>query len=184
MEVLAPQVQQFRDQVELIILADDGEKSTGSKRNRGLEMAGLSDYVAAIDDDDLVSESYVVKTLEALKSDPDCVGWRMKRFSNGTPIGEGIHSIECKKYWTEQRPDGSRIYHRTPNHLNPIRTELARKVGFPDQSVAEDHVFAAQIFPHLKSEVFIDDYLYSYFYRTPLNREEMNIGSEAVAVVA
>ena len=68
--------------------------------------------------------------------------------------------------------DTVRVYHRTPNHLNPIRRELALLAGFPDQPVAEDHCFAARVFPHLKTEEFIDAFMYDYLYRTIGEREE------------
>ena len=40
--------------------------------------------------DDLVHERYVALTIDALATRPDCVGWKMKRYSDDDEIGDGI----------------------------------------------------------------------------------------------
>lgn len=174
MDVLRPQL---TDDVEILTAEDSGEQTTGAKRNDLLKMAS-GRWVCGIDDDDLVPEDYVERTLLALAGNPDCVGWRMKRFTNGEEFADGIHSLSCKKYHVEMQPGGRRLYCRTPNHLNPIRTEIALATGFPDQTVAEDHCFAVRVFPHLKTEVFIDAVMYHYLYRTPMAREHGAVDAE------
>jgi glycosyltransferase involved in cell wall biosynthesis len=177
--VLGPQTRD-NPQVESIVFSDDGERSIGTKRNQMVAMA-RGDYIAFIDDDDLVAPDYVARVIEALKTRPapDCVGFRMKRYSNGRPIGEGIHSIRFECYGQKQLPEGMTLYERTPNHLNPIRADLVRQVPFPDLNWGEDSAFARGVRPLLKSEVFIDEYLYMYYYRTPYVRrgETVNAGA-------
>ena len=81
----------------------------------------------------------------------------------------------------EPAPDGQRLYQRTPNHLNPIRRELALAVGFRDQSVAEDACFAVQVFPMLEREAFIDQFMYDYLYRMPMTRQTDEFPDEVAA---
>ena len=164
LECLAPQL--TRADIGLLILSDDGTLEIGEKRNRLLEMA-RADYVCFIDDDDLVSPNYVSALSGALQSSPDCVGFKMRRFYDQIEIGEGINSIKCGSY----RNEGHTFY-RTPGHLNPIRRELAVQIGFEPISRHEDMIFAERIFPLLKTEVFIDEHLYEYWYRSPRKRQE------------
>jgi hypothetical protein len=111
------------------------------------------------------------RTVEALQTRPDCVGWRMQRYSDGRPIGEGIHSITVGHERGKTLVDGTVLYKRTPNHLNPIRREIAASVPFPEVNHGEDWAFMVNVFPMLKSEVFVDEYLYHYYYRMPMARE-------------
>jgi hypothetical protein len=160
--------------IELVEFEDDGELDIGSKRNV-LSAAAIGDYQAFIDDDDLVADQYPASILEALQTQPACVGFRVKRTSNGKPIGESINSLAMLHNGKMALPEGRTLYLRTPNHLNPIRRELIQKLGpepFPKMNHGEDQIFAAHILPILRGgrEVFIDQYLYHYEYRMPDRR--------------
>ena len=67
-------------------------------------------------------------------------------------------------------------YHGEMPHGRWLITKLdllcARAVGFPNQSIAEDICFTVQVFPLLKREEFIDEFMYDYFYRTPHTRPQ------------
>jgi hypothetical protein len=166
---LQPQVS---GDVRLIVDADDGDVSIGTKRNRLLKgaAAAAAEYVAFFDDDDLPAPNYVSELKRALQCRPDCVGFRVRRYSNEQDIGESVHSMACLEYRQSPLPDGRTVYWRTPNHLNPVRLEIAAAHGFPDQNWAEDRAYAEAIRPQLKTEVFLNAHLYEYWYRTPGNR--------------
>lgn len=165
---LAPQL---TDEVELLIETDAGELSIGAKRNR-LVLRAQGKYVAFIDDDDLVSDDYVARILEAAKQDSDAIGFRVKRLVNGIQVGEAVHSLENTRYEQRTLADGSRLYLRPPNHLNPIRRSIAFQVPFMPANFGEDRDYAERVRPLLKSEHFIDAQLYMYLYRTPALRAE------------
>lgn len=160
MGVLFEQWHMNKANVELLTMVDDGEKSIGQKRQELLEQA-TGDYVCFIDDDDLVPEDYVEATLKALETEPDCVGWKMDRRMNGRPDSIQIHSLKFKE-WGKFK-DGT--HYRTPNHLNPIRRELALQVGFKDLNAGEDKDYSDRIRPLLKTEVFLDRIMYTYLFR-------------------
>jgi glycosyltransferase involved in cell wall biosynthesis len=150
--------------VEVVMEIDDGEDSIGVKRNRLLSNA-FGEYVCFIDDDDQVSRDYVRLILDALDGKPDCVGFNLRYYVDGTHKGDAIHSLRYQNYG--QHRDGRlMVYERTPNHLNPIRRDVALQVGFPDKNHGEDTDFAVTIRPLLKTEVFIDQTLYHYLYRS------------------
>jgi glycosyltransferase involved in cell wall biosynthesis len=163
---LSPQL--TRDDVGLIVLSGpslaEGGPSIGVRRNRLLAKV-TAEYVVMCDDDDLVHPQYIEKITAALAEKPDCVGFKMRRFYDGIDIGDGINSIKCGGY----RNEGHTFY-RTPGHLNPIRREIAQSVAYEDLDRLEDITYAAAIFPLLKTEFFVDEYLYEYWFRSPRAR--------------
>jgi len=149
---------QKTDEVEILTNIDDGKKKIGTKRNELLEMA-KGDYVAFIDDDDLVFDKYIKLILQALEEEPDCVGFKGKLTRDGSHVGIFTHSIKYKKWFQKGKE-----YYRCPNHLNPIRKDLALKVKFPNKNWGEDRDYSVGLRSYLKKEVFIDQILYYYLF--------------------
>jgi hypothetical protein len=166
---------QLVDGVEIITSLDDGDRTIGWKRNQLCREAS-GEYQAHVDDDDLPSPDYVAKVVEALDEKPDCVGFKVRRFVDGVQPNNdiAIHSIRNPAYSFEDR-DGLRTYLRPANHLCPVRSELARRVGFKDKNWGEDQDYATRLRPLLKTEVFIDAFLYDYLFRTPWSRTREKI---------
>ncbi len=150
-------------EVQIITNPDGGKKTIGQKRNE-LVAQSTGKYICFVDDDDLVSPQYVAKVLAALKSDPDCVGFKVERTSDGTATGTAVHSLKYERYGDGKAAGGSIIWERTPNHLNPIRRTIAIQCEFPHQSFGEDSAYAVKVRPLLKTEKFIDEVLYRYEY--------------------
>ena len=139
-------VNQLTTDVEMLILPDNGEQTIGAKRNTLLEGA-TGDYVAFIDDDDMISKDYVEKVLAALEGNPDCasldgyVYWRdgSKRLFR--------HSIEYTSWYTSEGID-----YRMPSHLNAIKREYALQVRFQEINHGEDHQNSKDLQKYLKTE--------------------------------
>ncbi len=142
--------------VEILVDADDKQLSTGEKRNNLLARA-TGRWCAFVDDDDMVSHDYVKNILVALNSEPDVVGIEGLLFYRGNPGKLFVHSLAVKSWFEKDS-----VYYRNPNHLNPIKRELAIKAGFPDATMGEDHEFSKKILPLLKSEVFLLGPVYHY----------------------
>lgn len=162
LNVLNPQV---TDEVEILTYSDDGRVTTGRKRNDLIKQA-KGQYVVFVDDDDMVSDTYVSDILKAATKNPDCItfrGWmttdnRSKtefRLSINYPYAEG---------WYE----GKMIYFRYPNHITPIKREIALQVPFPNVSMGEDYAWATEIHKRklLNTEVHIRKELYFYLYQS------------------
>lgn len=149
-------------QVEIITQEDAKVIVIGTKRNQMLQKA-KGKFVAFVDDDDWVSPSYVADILHAIRSCPglDCVGFYGEVFFVGQLGGVMIHSTLCRT-WTEVPG----YYYRPPNHLNPIRTELARRVRFRPVRFSEDHFWSLEMMQRnfLKTEVFLG-HRPTYIYR-------------------
>lgn len=142
--------------VELIV--NDEDCSVGLKRNKLLN-AARGEYVAFVDDDDEVPEYYVDEILQAATVHPDCIGIvGVIREQSGNNLFK--HSIEYVGWYT----GGDGTYYRTPNHLNPIKREIATAIRFdPSMSFGEDRKFSDRVRPHLKSEVYIRDKIMYYY---------------------
>lgn len=128
----------------------------GTKRNKLLALAS-GKYVVFQDDDDSISTDYIEKILEACKSDCDCIGISGVITTNGTGERQW-HISKDFQMWFERLG----VYYRTPNHISPVKRELALAAGFPEISFAEDYEYSMRLLPMLKTECKIPGILYYY----------------------
>jgi len=148
---------QGNSDVEILANIDDGAIPIGKKRNDLLNNS-RGEYVCFVDDDDVISPFYVSKILEAIESKPDCVGLEGIIIQKNIGPRKFIHSIQYDDWFEEND-----IYYRCPNHLNPIKRDIACFVGFPDISYHEDVDFSKRVKEHLKTEVYIKEPIYFYY---------------------
>lgn len=146
-------------QVE-IITDDSMEYNVGAKRNRLLEKA-QGEYVVFCDDDDDITSNYVSLILEACKSGADCIGISGIITTNGRDKRQWHISKDYGR-WHEKNG----IYYRTPNHISPVKRELALQAGFPEIAFGEDAEYSRRLLPLLKTEVKIEQNIYWYKYVT------------------
>lgn len=141
-----------------IIINADINKNVGQKRNALLELS-KGDFVVFIDDDDEIHDNYIDAFMNVIQMNPDtdCIGYRGYITFNGASKKNWVISKECKS-WHEK--DG--VYYRTPNHISPVKRQIAIQVKFPEIEFGEDFEYSMGILPYLKKEVFIDEQLYHY----------------------
>jgi hypothetical protein len=162
MDILKPQI--LNKEVDIIIEKDNGELPIGIKRNFLLSKVTRK-YCAFIDDDDTVSNDYVDRILESIQIGKkgnkfiDCIGICGYIIKNKKRTWQFRHSITVNK-WCKDRKN--MIYFRTPNHLNPIRSDLAMRCKFPSISFGEDKSYSDMVKPYLKNEIFIEKPIYFY----------------------
>lgn len=159
-ELLAPLLAELEkqaegDHVEINVISDNGEITIGKKRN-DLLLTAKGEYIAFIDDDDWVSPDYISSIITALETKPDCVGIEGTMQTN---LGDTVfkHSIDYQGWYT-----GADAYYRTPNHLNPVKRQIASKIGFPDLMFGEDRRYSEKLRKDLHTEVYIDHPIYLY----------------------
>jgi glycosyltransferase involved in cell wall biosynthesis len=151
----------YRINSEVEIISDDSmDYNIGVKRNKLLETAS-GDYIVFIDDDDTVSKDYVKLILEATNTNPDCIGISGIITTNGIKKRKWFIS---KNYGSWYKKD--KIYYRTPNHISPVKREIAIKAMFPEIKFGEDIEYSKRILPFLKREVIITKIIYHYDYCT------------------
>lgn len=156
---LLNQVEHY-DNIEILIEVDNGELTIGEKRQRLLDRAN-GQYLCFIDDDDLVSSDYIEKTITALENNPDCLSLTGMLYHHGRRVKPFIHSIRYTEY-----SEDNKAYYRPPNHLNVVRTEIARKYGFPKLDHGEDTDYAMRMCrgEDLKRETEIEGVIYHYYF--------------------
>ncbi len=158
---LNPQIENdnLQSEVEVLISSDDGQKSIGQKRNELVKQAS-GKWICFVDDDDYVCDSYVRLIMKALRDgDPDCVGLTGEIMWKGT-WRKFIHSLRYTKYENLPGP----VFVRPPNHLNPVKAEIVRRVKFPEINRGEDTRYAMTLCKAglIKTEKFIKEVLYFY----------------------
>lgn len=153
---------QITNQVEVLCNKDGGWKSIGQKRQELLEKA-RGRYIAFVDDDDRVSPDYVEKVLDAIKQDPDVIGIHLIMGTDAKLSGLTYHSLKYDTWFSTPGDEPSwKYYYRNPNHLNPVKRELALRTGFKSINMGEDRKYSLELLPHLKTEVYIETPIYYY----------------------
>lgn len=150
-------VPQLNDNVEVIVDCSMAY-NIGTKRQKILELA-KGEYIVYVDDDDLVSNDYISKILKACEIGADCIGISGTMTTNGTNEKQWHISKEYGA-WAEH----NYVYYRTPNHISPVRRELALQVGFNDMKTGEDYDYSMRLLPLLNTEIIVEGNIYLYEY--------------------
>lgn len=152
------------ESVELLWDLDNREKSIGQKRNELVEKAS-GEYICFVDDDDKVSPKYVSRILEGLESGSDVITF-LVQYKSRRDSFLVYYSKDFEKdaipIYTDS--NGRRFTNRLPNHLMPVKRELALKAKFPEIYFREDAIYAERLKPLIKTQFEIPLILYHYLY--------------------
>lgn len=151
--------------VEVIAHVDERQITTGAKRNGLLQLA-TGKYSVFVDDDDELSPHYVEEILEAAKQDADCITFNGYMTTNGAQ--RVPFNIALNNPYKQDFVNMHAIYLRFPNHICPIKHDIAIQVPFEDRTFGEDYAWANEIRNRglLKTEVKINKDLYHYRFMT------------------
>ena len=153
---------------EVEILHDASQRgsiTTGEKRNHLLSRA-RGEYIWFIDDDDMILEGAISEILKATETDCDVMA------INGIMTTDGKDEkqwyIALGNPYEAKWVDGKEIYLRYPNHITPMKREIASQIKFADKNNFEDYSFAVSLKDSglLKTETTIDTPVYYYKYST------------------
>lgn len=143
-----------------VLFDNSMDYNIGVKRNLLLGRA-LGDYVVFVDDDDMVSDDYTRKILQAMEGNPDCIGISGTITTNGRNERQWYISKEYGSWYEKNK-----VYYRTPNHISPVKRDIAIEVGFPEISNGEDYAYSMGILPLLKTESKIKGNIYFYLFNS------------------
>jgi glycosyltransferase involved in cell wall biosynthesis len=145
--------------VQILSFCDTKDISVGEKRNMLLKSSN-GKYVCFVDDDDILAEDYIIKIINATKSGADVI----------TFCGDYVENEIRKPFSISMIHRGNinenTILYRLPNHLCPVKREIALSCFFTDKNFGEDSDYADMINKHIKNEFHIQDKLYFYMYNS------------------
>lgn len=150
--------------VEILTLMNRGEHSIGYYRNTLVEWAHAP-YLAFIDSDDMINKEYIQTLLKGIESKPDCISLRGVITIDGGKPEIFEHSIRYSQWRTT---NNFIKYERFVNHLNCVKSSIAKQIKYPEISFGEDHAWskALQASNLIKTEYYTDVVLYQYLYKT------------------
>lgn len=147
----------YQNIIQIISFLDTKEFTVGKKRNFLLNNA-VGNYVVFIDDDDDISEDYLTQIIEATQSNADCI----------TFLGEYITPMEKKDFNIsiihKSNYENTEYYFRLPNHICPIKKEIALSSMFTDKNFGEDSDYSEKVNKLIKNEYHIAKKLYFYIF--------------------
>jgi hypothetical protein len=152
--------------VQWIIRQFDSKLTLGENRQKMREEA-TAEYISFVDDDDLVPRHFM-RTILPLLDGVDQIGFKVKYFSDRREQHPCFHSLKYGN-WTQTvhgrvvGESGAGFY-RDISHLNPMRRTLALQKKMHG-GVGEDCRWAADMRGLVKTEHYVDDFLYWYLWR-------------------
>lgn len=151
----------FKNKIEIIVSIDNMTKTVGEKRNEVLSNA-KGKYISFIDDDDLVSNIYIhLISLKLHKNIYDGIGFYGIFYNDGNKQRLFNHANANGGHYLKDN-----IQYRPLNHLNPVRTEIAKTIGFPLKNFSEDTDYCDKLFASnlIKTEFVFDSVMYHYLW--------------------
>lgn len=155
---LSRQCSLFPGKTEVLHYLDSGEATSGKKRNTLMDHAS-GQYVAFVDDDDVISGDYVSEIVNGCRSGKDVVTFRLDMVKNGKPAKE----VWQFGLWDQERHRGR----MTANHLCAWKRPIADSVAWCEElGYADDQLWYQPLFysGKAKTEHRISKVLYHYIY--------------------
>jgi glycosyltransferase involved in cell wall biosynthesis len=155
------------NRVQILTLCDTKEISVGEKRNILLNKS-CGRYVCFIDDDDVIAPNYLIKIISALSSNADVITFCGDYMENSIRTEFSISMVHRGNF---NHPN---MFYRLPNHLCPVKREIALSCQFTDKNYGEDSDYAEKINNYIKNEFHIQDKLYFYMYDSNTSQTKPN----------
>lgn len=142
--------------VEHLILSDNRRCSIGAKRQRLLDIA-RGEYIAFVDDDDDVSDDYVVSLLAGIETGADVVTFEQRAIYNG---------LESKVVFKLGQQDGpfvpGGITTRAPWHVCAWKRSKVKRCQFGESNYGEDKEWCLQARQMVRTTVHLPLILHTY----------------------
>ena len=158
--------------LETLVLLDNRSKSISEKRN-DLLAAARGRFIAFLDDDDAISDDYLMQLLEAIDQHPDvdCISFKQWCSIDGEPMDVtfGIGNPHGQ-LWRDQQGRLGPI-RRPPYHMCLWRRELAitesfRPIYGQNGQSTEDIDWLMRLYPKVQLEHHIPEVLHRYIYNS------------------
>ena len=152
----------YRDRIEILLNEDNMIKPVGTKRNELIQQA-KGKYVSFIDDDDMISDAYIPKICGKLNKEIyDGIAFWGLYYVNNNPIMLFNHAQKNGGHFKDKQGR----QHRPLNHLNPVRTEIAKQIMYPEKNYGEDSDYCDRLLESglIKNEYGFEEIMYHYLW--------------------
>jgi len=163
-EALLEDIENFKNLTSLnveVITDNSHGITTGAKRNL-LVARAKGTYCCFVDDDDKITPHYFKVIEDAILSgnDYDSIAFNGRFYVNLAFDKPFYHSLKYEEWIT-----GDNGYYRPPNHLNPMKTSIAKQVVYKEIWSGEDRDFCERLrdMKLLKTEYNHDKVQYLYY---------------------
>jgi len=144
---------------EILVFCDGGTITSGEKRNILTSSAG-GEYIAFVDDDDLISSSYVSAIVAGCNSNKDVITFDCDMTINGTEKQRQSFTLAG-----DDRTHKGGVKQMTANHLCAWHADIARSCKWDNGlGYGDDQVWYKSLLKAYDSltETHIDEVLYHY----------------------
>lgn len=149
---------EYLKQTEILVAVDYRQYTIGEKRNQLLG-AAKGDYITFIDDDDSISSDYLKELFVGIEKGVDAIGIK----GMYAPLVGEHKPFKCSKDYKWENKDDA--YYRSIQHICPIKTDIARKVTYPNINFTEDRLYSEKVQPFIATDYASDVIIYFYKYR-------------------
>jgi hypothetical protein len=145
--------------VEHLILIDNKVRTVGRKRDNLIQSA-IGQFIAFVDDDDDISNDYVLQLTNAIKANPDVdvITFKQNCYIENYPKSVAVFSLKNEN---ESYVPGT-TFKRKPYHICAWNKNIAQKYRVPSNNISEDIGWVSQLWKEAKTEYFIDKALHAY----------------------
>jgi glycosyltransferase involved in cell wall biosynthesis len=171
---LESQINNFslKDKVEILSFIDNKSQSIADKRNALLNSA-KGNYLAFLDDDDIVSPNYLYEISKVVQSNDiiDCITFEQLCSLDGKPLKvsfglnnphESLTLRADNTYKSIRRPPYPMCYWKS----SIAKSELFRQVFSDDGQSIEDIDWLLRLYPKCRTEHHINETLHYYIYNS------------------
>ena len=147
--------------VEILCLYDNKMRTVGDKRTALLSIA-KGDYIAFVDDDDMVSNDYIGEVLHTLRTEPttDVLVFDVEYKNGGSPPHLCRHGLEYENGLVKD------VFYRKPAHIHVWKRNIVKDVPFLPVSNGEDMDWTKRVSQLVKVQTRIEKVLYYYNFNT------------------
>jgi len=150
-----------RVDIEVICLYDNKKRTIGEKRNNLLDIT-KGRFLVFLDDDDLVSDSYIKRVMGVIDNNPevDCIVYDCLFTEDGKKNMLCKYGVELD--YNFAIPGSGVIWTGKPAHTMVYASSIAKKHKFPLQQEKEDIAWVKRVCCEVKNQARIDETLYYY----------------------
>lgn len=158
-----------KGEAETIWMLDCGHLPTGIKRNALLDVA-RGEYIAFVDDDDMIAPDYVKRILSAVPEGPDVISFGIDYSMDDKHVFEA--RFDLRQPW---HSDGGKVVRTyTGSHTMAWKRALVKDLRFAALYYGEDVPFTRAACSLASTQVMLPDVLYFYRCRSGVKEHTIN----------